>query len=54
VPTPEKYCIDLAEAFPAEVQALYKQYAESYASGQNVVNLTLVSALGGLSPVRGQ
>lgn len=35
----------LAEAFPQEVQALYKQYADSYASGQNFVNLTLVSAL---------
>jgi hypothetical protein len=44
----------LAEAFPADVQALYKQYAESYASGQNIVNLSLVSALGGASPVRGQ
>jgi hypothetical protein len=44
----------LAEAFPADVQALYKQYAESYAAGQNVVNLTLVSALGSASPVRGQ
>jgi hypothetical protein len=36
----------LAEGFPAEVQALYKQYAEAYAQGQNFVNLTLVSALG--------
>lgn len=36
----------LAEAFPQEVQALYKQYAESYAQGQNFVNLTLVAALG--------
>lgn len=37
----------LAEAFPpAEVNTLYKQYAESYASGQNFVNLTLVAALG--------
>ena len=36
----------LAEAFPAEVQALYKQYAEAYASGQNFVNLQLVSDLG--------
>jgi hypothetical protein len=36
----------LAEAFPQEVQALYKQYAEAYASGQNFVNLTLVSDLG--------
>ena len=35
----------LAEAFPAEVQALYKQYAEAYASGQNFVNLALVSDL---------
>jgi hypothetical protein len=33
----------LAEAFPNDVQALYKQYAESYASGQNFVNLTLVT-----------
>lgn len=36
----------LAEAFPQEVQALYKQYAESYSQGQNFVNLTLVAALG--------
>ena len=36
----------LAEAFPAEVAALYKQYAEAYASGQNFVNLALVSDLG--------
>jgi hypothetical protein len=36
----------LAEAFPQEVQALYKQYAEAYASGQNFVNLALVSDLG--------
>lgn len=35
----------LAEAFPQDVQALYKQYAESYASGQNFVNLQLVSDL---------
>jgi hypothetical protein len=35
----------LSEAFPDEVQALYKQYAESYASGQNFVNLTVVSDL---------
>jgi hypothetical protein len=36
----------LAEAFPTEVQALYKSYAEAYASGQNYVNLKLVAALG--------
>jgi hypothetical protein len=36
----------LAEAFPQDVQTLYKQYAESYASGQNFVNLQLVSDLG--------
>jgi len=35
----------LAEAFPTDVQALYKQYAEAYASGQNFVNLALVSDL---------
>ena len=36
----------LAEAFPTEVQSLYKQYADAYASGQNFVNLSLVSDLG--------
>ena len=36
----------LAEAFPTDVQALYKPYAEAYASGQNFVNLKFVSALG--------
>src|SRR3954471_346860 len=36
----------LAEAFPQDVQTLYKQYAEAYASGQNFVNLALVSDLG--------
>ena len=36
----------LAEAFPTDVQALYKEFAESYATGQNFVNLKLVSALG--------
>ena len=35
----------LAEGFPQDVQTLYKQYAESYASGQNFVNLTLVQKL---------
>jgi hypothetical protein len=34
----------LAEAFPDQVQALYKQYAEAYASGQNFVNLARVAA----------
>jgi hypothetical protein len=33
----------LAEAFPTEVQALFKQYADTFASGQNFVNLSLVS-----------
>ena len=36
----------LAEAFPTEVQTLYKQYAEAYASGQNFVNLALVADFG--------
>lgn len=36
----------LAEAFPTEVQALYKSYADAYAGGQNYVNLRLVRALG--------
>jgi hypothetical protein len=37
----------LAEAFPDDVQSLYKQYAESYATGQNFVNLNTVLILGG-------
>ncbi len=37
------------EAFPTEVQELYKSYAEAYASGQNYVNLKLVTALGDLN-----
>ena len=36
----------LAEAFPQEVADLYKKYGESYASGMNFVNLTLVADLG--------
>jgi hypothetical protein len=36
----------LAEAFPSEAKALYRTFAETYASGQNYVNLTLSSALG--------
>jgi hypothetical protein len=36
----------LAEAFPTEVQDLYKRYADAYSTGQNFVNLTLVAALG--------
>jgi hypothetical protein len=36
----------LAEAFPDQLQALYKQYADCYASGQNFVNLTMVQSLG--------
>ncbi len=35
----------LAEAFPTEVQDLYKKYVDAYASGQNFVNLQLVSNL---------
>jgi hypothetical protein len=37
----------LAEAFPADqVNEIYKAYAGAYASGQNIVNLSLVSDLG--------
>ncbi len=36
----------LSEAFPQEVQALYTKYAAAYASGQNFVNLAMVSDLG--------
>ena len=36
----------LAEAFPAEAQALYNQYVGAFAQGQNIVNLNMVQALG--------
>jgi hypothetical protein len=36
----------LNEVFPQEVQALYKQYADAYATGQNFVNLTLTADFG--------
>jgi len=39
----------LAEAFPKEVHDLYKKYSESYASGQNIVSLNVVTKLGDLS-----
>jgi 23S rRNA G2069 N7-methylase RlmK/C1962 C5-methylase RlmI len=36
----------LAEAFPQQVQDLFKQYVDAYAQGQNVVSLRLVSSFG--------
>jgi hypothetical protein len=37
----------LAEAYePEELNEVFKTYAASYASGQNIVNLTLIAALG--------
>ena len=37
----------LAEAFPpAELNTIYKQYADSYAQGQNIINLNLIQSLG--------
>jgi hypothetical protein len=37
----------LAEAFkPEEVNEIYKAYAGAYATGQNIVNLSLTSDLG--------
>ena len=36
----------LAEAFPQEVQTIFKQYSDAYASGQNFVNLALVQNFG--------
>lgn len=36
----------LNEGFPAEVQALYKTFNDSYAGGQSLLNLQLVSAMG--------
>lgn len=36
-----------AEAYePAELNELFKKYAAAYAAAQNIVNLTLISALG--------
>ena len=32
----------LAEAFPQEVNDLYKKYVDAYAQGQNIVNLNLI------------
>jgi hypothetical protein len=36
----------LAEAFPSEAEFLFRRYADSYAAQQNVVNLSLIAALG--------
>jgi hypothetical protein len=36
----------LAEAFPAEVNTIFKQYADSFATGQNFVNLALIQDFG--------
>ena len=36
----------LAEAFPADVNTIFKQYADSFATGQNFVNLSLATKLG--------
>jgi len=37
----------LAEAFPpAELNTIYKQYADSYAQGQNIINLNLIQNFG--------
>ena len=36
----------LAEAFPDQVQALYRKYADAYVAGQNFDNLKLFAALG--------
>jgi len=37
----------LAEAFPpAEVNDLYKKFADAYAQGQNIVNLSIIQDLG--------
>jgi copper oxidase (laccase) domain-containing protein len=36
----------LSEAFPSEVQELYKKFSDAYAGGQTFVNLDLVSAMG--------
>jgi hypothetical protein len=36
----------LEEAFPTEAPSLYRRYADSYSTGQNVVDLTLIAAFG--------
>jgi hypothetical protein len=40
----------LAEAYPAEAQAPYKQYSEAYATGQNIVNLNVLARMGADTP----
>jgi hypothetical protein len=43
----------LAEAFPSEVQELYKKYSEAYASGQNIVSLNVLMSFGqSVTPVQ--
>ena len=37
---------DREQHFPAELNTIYKQYAESYAQGQNIINLNLIVAFG--------
>jgi hypothetical protein len=37
----------LAEGFPpAELNTIYKQYVDTYAQGQNIINLTLIQHFG--------
>ena len=37
----------LAEVFkPEELNTIYKQYADSYAQGQNIINLALIQHFG--------
>lgn len=43
----------LAEAFPSEVQDLWKKYVDCYASGQNLVNLQLVTNMAPATPAGG-
>jgi hypothetical protein len=43
----------LAEAYePTELNEVFKTYAASYASGQNILNLTLIAALGSVTPAQ--
>lgn len=36
----------LAEAFPVEAPTLYRRYADSFSTDQNIVDMTLVASLG--------
>ncbi|HEX5473193.1 MAG TPA: hypothetical protein VFX12_00915 [Vicinamibacterales bacterium] len=51
----EDYTISkiLAEAFPSEVQDLWKKFVDCYAGGQNMINLQLIANMATTAPAGG-